>query len=120
MQEELDHRTWQVIRAYRHLMTEAEWRAERALGFQAKMESGERLGHGEFVQKLRDLLQQELADPAAAELFKKGRVKLLNDAVERILAEHGDKVIRCRKCGGILRTPRAKQCLDCGYDWHAA
>jgi uncharacterized protein with PIN domain len=26
----------------------------------------------------------------------------------------------CPKCGGQLRTWRAKQCLHCGHDWHAA
>lgn len=25
---------------------------------------------------------------------------------------------RCQNCNGELRTPLAKQCLHCGYDWH--
>lgn len=25
---------------------------------------------------------------------------------------------RCPKCDRIVRTPLAKQCLWCGYDWH--
>ncbi|TWT32246.1 hypothetical protein KOR34_40080 [Posidoniimonas corsicana] len=25
---------------------------------------------------------------------------------------------RCGRCNGVLRTPLAKQCLNCGYDWH--
>jgi hypothetical protein len=24
----------------------------------------------------------------------------------------------CSYCGGLLRSPRAKQCLECGMDWH--
>jgi hypothetical protein len=27
-------------------------------------------------------------------------------------------IVRCQRCNGELRTPLAKQCLNCGYDWH--
>lgn len=27
-------------------------------------------------------------------------------------------VVRCERCNGELRTPLAKQCTHCGYDWH--
>jgi hypothetical protein len=27
-------------------------------------------------------------------------------------------VNNCSKCGKLCRTPRAKQCRYCGYDWH--
>lgn len=38
----------------------------------------------------------------------------------RILKEHkGDVFInRCSQCNKIVRTPKAKQCFWCGYDWH--
>jgi hypothetical protein len=26
--------------------------------------------------------------------------------------------VRCERCNSELRTPLAKQCLHCGYDWH--
>lgn len=32
--------------------------------------------------------------------------------------EHYGKIVRCKQCNGILRTALAKQCFDCGYDWH--
>jgi hypothetical protein len=32
--------------------------------------------------------------------------------------EHFGKVVRCERCNGELRTPLAKQCLHCGFDWH--
>lgn len=28
------------------------------------------------------------------------------------------KIARCARCDQELRTPLAKQCLHCGYDWH--
>jgi len=39
---------------------------------------------------------------------------------DRLLAERGDEVIinRCTACSKVLSTPRAKQCLWCGNDWH--
>ena len=24
----------------------------------------------------------------------------------------------CAKCGGLTATPKARQCLHCGHDWH--
>lgn len=39
---------------------------------------------------------------------------------ERILRETPDKVFlnTCLKCHKLARTPFAKQCRHCGYDWH--
>ena len=39
---------------------------------------------------------------------------------ERLLNEHGDVIFlnRCSKCDKLARTPWAKQCRHCGYDWH--
>jgi hypothetical protein len=115
MSEELDVETWQIVQAYRHLMTAAERRAERAFVFQAKMESA---GGPAAVQRYYDWMQETLDDPNVWRLFKKGRVRLLKDAAERILDEHRDEIMRCDKCGGVLRTPKARQCFNCGYDWH--
>lgn len=41
-------------------------------------------------------------------------------AAERVLAERRDEihVNRCPECDRIVATPRACQCLWCGYDWH--
>lgn len=32
--------------------------------------------------------------------------------------EHFGKVVLCERCHCELATPLAKQCLQCGYDWH--
>ncbi|KNY25899.1 hypothetical protein [Pseudobacteroides cellulosolvens] len=39
---------------------------------------------------------------------------------DRILKEHSDVIIfnYCPKCRSLTRTPRAKQCLKCKYNWH--
>ena len=38
----------------------------------------------------------------------------LNDSDPKFFSQ----VVRCERCNGELRTPLAKQCLHCGYDWH--
>ncbi len=53
---------------------------------------------------------------------------LLNDGIEafelnaaqKILAKHVDKVFLniCPKCQKLARTPEAKQCRYCYFDWH--
>lgn len=39
---------------------------------------------------------------------------------ERILREHAAEVFvnRCPRCDSLCRTPRAKQCFECGHAWH--
>ena len=39
----------------------------------------------------------------------------------RILVEYRDlQINRCPQCNCIVRTPNARQCFWCGYDWHGA
>lgn len=40
--------------------------------------------------------------------------------VDHVLDREGDRVcvLRCPSCDRILRTPKARQCLWCGHDWH--
>jgi ribosomal protein L40E len=39
---------------------------------------------------------------------------------EIILRDFPDKILfnNCPRCGKLARTPQAKQCRHCGYDWH--
>ena len=39
----------------------------------------------------------------------------------RVLAEAGDAVFvnRCPRCNRVVRTPQARQCFWCGFDWHS-
>lgn len=39
---------------------------------------------------------------------------------EIILRDYSDKVFlnNCPKCGKLARTPKAKQCRFCEYNWH--
>lgn len=58
-------------------------------------------------------------DPKTNALVKLGREELKRKIASRILAEHRDEVINnCPRCGKLARTPKAKQCRYCGFDWH--
>lgn len=44
----------------------------------------------------------------------------LNLAIaERLMKDHGNKILNtCPRCEKLARTPLAKQCRHCGFDWH--
>jgi hypothetical protein len=56
------------------------------------------------------------------ELAALGNEEFRRRVVERVLREHSGEVVlnHCPKCGGLCRTPRARQCWRCGHDWHEA
>lgn len=59
-------------------------------------------------------------DPAVLRLLEKGYVEFAKSTADRILKENEDEVFlnKCPKCDQLARTPKAKQCRQCGYDWH--
>jgi hypothetical protein len=59
-------------------------------------------------------------DPDSLRLLDGGSDLFLVRLRDRILRDHATEVVlkRCPKCGAITRTPKARQCFDCGHDWH--
>jgi formylmethanofuran dehydrogenase subunit E len=53
-------------------------------------------------------------------LMADGEEKFKLSWVKRILQTQADKIVfnRCKICGGLARTPQAKQCRFCGNQWH--
>ncbi|MDR6238778.1 hypothetical protein [Aureibacter tunicatorum] len=66
--------------------------------------------------KIYDELSSD--DPRVLDLLKDGDLAFRRRVAERIYKEHFDELERnlCPKCGGIARTPFAKQCRYCGSD----
>jgi hypothetical protein len=58
------------------------------------------------------------ADIARARAIVNRGMRELSMARKRVLREAPQLIVRCSKCGGVLRTPRARQCRWCGHDWH--
>lgn len=59
-------------------------------------------------------------DKTALQLLKDGYDNFELNVAQRILENHKNKIFlnNCKKCGKLARTPQAKQCRFCGYDWH--
>ena len=59
-------------------------------------------------------------DAEVRELAALGDVEFRRRVVERVLRDHAAEVVlnRCPACGGLCRTPHARQCLRCGHSWH--
>ena len=64
-------------------------------------------------------LRYGFSDEKTNELVALGETELKKKIAERIYNEHRKEAINiCLKCGGLARTPYAKQCRQCGHDWH--
>ncbi len=59
-------------------------------------------------------------DPEVLKLLNEGPNQFLINCAERILRDNPDDVFfnLCPKCSKLARTPQAKQCRFCGFDWH--
>ena len=59
-------------------------------------------------------------DNEVIDLLKNGYDNFEISAARRILLEHKRNVFLnyCPKCNHLARTPRAKQCKKCEYEWH--
>ena len=40
------------------------------------------------------------------------------DAAARLISSGRVVLNRCARCAALAKTPKARQCLSCGYDWH--
>ncbi|NBD13756.1 hypothetical protein [Corallococcus silvisoli] len=106
-----------VLRYYQHLATDVERKAYRASS----------IPHWDVVPAEGPLAHPlvrkwyGLDDPAVLAALEEGREALLRRMRDRVLKEHADVVFihRCPRCERIVETPRSRQCLWCGHDWHA-
>jgi hypothetical protein len=105
-----EHLTKYVI-DYGGLMTEAEWLAYRAFLAEWKIR------HGYSPDLLEDCRNQ---DSEALSLMRDGVESFMLRVRERILRDHQDTVglNYCPKCSGVAKTPKARQCCWCFYDWN--
>ncbi len=101
---------------YQELMTEFEQRVGWAHLAEGKAAAGHQ-GVAEFILRRRSIA----GDPEAEAALADGVEAFRQRVCRRVLAERGAEafVNRCPRCRRVVRTPRARQCLWCGFDWHS-
>ena len=59
-------------------------------------------------------------DKEVLDLLKLGYDNFEINSAEKIIENYPEKVFlnECPKCKKLARTPNAKQCRFCGFDWH--
>jgi hypothetical protein len=110
-----------VVRYHPHLMTESERCAERHLVATMKATRGNSDLKAQYDARSNRQLSRWLSnDPEVLSLAANGYQAFVERAASRILNEERTRVClnRCPECGGLARTPSAKQCRFCGHDWH--
>ncbi len=112
-----------VVRFYGHLMTEVERKAQRHLFATMKAMMGVSDEPAQREAQKDKIHSRMLCDePEVLCLARDGYEEFQLRAAARILGDSADKVFFncCPICGGLARTPTAKQCRYCGHDWHGA
>ena len=108
-----------LFRHASHYMTDVELRADRSAVVEMKAERNEQRGSTSSARTLREKFGHG-DDPAVAAALADGYEAFRLRVVLRLLSEQEvvAMINRCPACGRIVRTPRARQCLWCGHDWH--
>ena len=112
-----------VIGFYGSLMTDVERRAQQHLSSTTKATLGRSdVAAQKDAQRSRIHSKFLSEDPNVLRLTADGYEAFAQRTAARILRECGAEVRfnRCPRCGGLARTPTAKQCRHCRHDWHAA
>jgi hypothetical protein len=103
-------------------MTEQEQLAERHLVAVRKASSGRTERAAELeLDRVPPYFREMLSDdPQVLMLASDGYKSFVLRTGLRILKEHSEDVLLncCPRCGGIARTPTARQCRYCAHDWH--
>jgi hypothetical protein len=113
-----------VLRYYRYLLTSQERLAHGHLVDTAKAMHGRSDWAAQIEARTKPShLHPHLSnDPEVLNLTRKGWNVFVEQTAQRILNEHGAKIRfnYCCRCGELARTPKARQCRLCRYDWHSA
>jgi hypothetical protein len=94
---------------YSHLMTPAEREAYLRVGIAFRVDGGVTINGAALSE-----------NPEVVALTRGGRDTFHETVAERIAREHADEVYfhHCPQCGGLCRTPKARQCFRCQHRWH--
>lgn len=109
-----------IFTFYSHFMTLNEAAATRhyltSYKFRETLSNDKDGENTEFLQKRGWLSMNSDVLDLLQNGFEQFRIK----TAERIYEENRDRIYfnKCPKCNRLARTPQAKQCRFCGYNWH--
>ncbi|MGE0144388.1 MAG: hypothetical protein AB7I19_11415 [Planctomycetota bacterium] len=92
---------------------------ERIVGRAVRAEQKAAAASGALAAELRRRWGYA-SDPRVQQALAEGWPVFRTRARQRVPREHASSVFinRCPRCDRVARTPRARQCLWCGEDWH--
>lgn len=110
----MNEHAYYIIQNFRSVLTEGEEKTVRTMRGLLKTTGAERQ---RAVMRKRGWIADR--DPEVLRLLADGEDAFWDRLVTRVRAEWPAVVWNeCVKCGGLTRTPLARQCLHCGHDWH--
>jgi hypothetical protein len=118
---ELD-RAHYIVTYFSAFMTSQERLAQRHLFATLKITRGraDESAQEEAVETSKPIRELLSTDSEVKELAARGWDAFVLRTAERIYHEHHDEIFfnECPRCGGLAKTPKAKQCQHCHHDWH--
>ena len=109
-----------IINYFSNLLSDHEKMAIKHANSQYKLEntSGDQVKMGKVYLERNWLT----TDQSVLSLLNDGYDQFELNVATRILSQNPSKVFfnNCPKCAKLARTPYAKQCRFCGYNWHQA
>lgn len=110
-----------IVNWYIPLLTDVEQKALNHLHATMKATHGRSDLAAQNEARDRIHLRHYLSDdPEVLSLVQHGYEFFVLQTATRIITANPDKVQfnNCPQCGALARTPKAKQCRSCGFDWH--
>lgn len=110
-----------ILHYYGRLMTKEERGAYSHLVATMKATNGRSDAAAQEQAKLSRIYSKSLSNnPEVLRLAHDRCESFVWRTAARILREHEQTLSfnLCPKCGGLARTPTARQCGFCGFDWH--
>jgi hypothetical protein len=110
-----------IVRFHHDLLADTERRARWHLFATMKATEGRSdLAAQSEAKNYKPLSRHLSSDPDVLRLASHGYEAFLLRTAQRILQDSADKLLLnyCPQCGKLARTPTARQCRFCGYEWH--
>jgi len=112
-----------IINYFSRLMTYSEKRANKHYFYLRKLGQPEDYDNPDFYKKRKEFFEKRngtTKDLGILKLLDDGYKEFVLRTAKRIKKDTPNEYLinRCTNCSFIARTPYAKQCRKCGYDWH--